>query len=255
MANDFQDIGQWFQNLATRSIADQMRAAQRYAELLQRLGRGELFAQSVRDEYLRFVREETTEYARNLAALSLNYYQALDTLGRTYNDRFFDQVLGARPNERPQPAVAEATAPDTARHAAVPRQVELALHAPLGAVATRSFVLENKQAEPAEISFLVSDFVGPAGTEPFRAALQFEPSRFSIAPGEERSVTLRLDLPADQFAPGQRYTATVLVRGYDDLELMLHIWVDPPAPSATETGESTAPAGATRNSPKKRKAP
>src|SRR5262249_50213333 len=128
MANDFQEFGQWFQDLATRSMADQMRAAQRYTELMQRFGRGELFPPAVRDEYLRFVRDEAARYARNLATLSVSYYNALDALGRAYNDRFFDQVLGVTPTPGAQTAAPE----PTARAVAAPRQVELALHAAIG---------------------------------------------------------------------------------------------------------------------------
>src|SRR5262249_36709420 len=224
MANDFQDIGQWYKDLVTRSMADQMRAVQRYTELLQRIGRGELFTANMPDEYVRFMRDEAVRYARNLATLSFSYYKTLDALGRAYNDRFFDQVLGMAP----APAAPSPVPAPTARTAA-PRQVELALHAQLGDDATRSFVLENKRCEPVEISFLVSDFVGPSGAAPFRPALEFEPPRFSMMPGEERTVTLRLKLLDELFVPGQRYTAAVLVRGYDDLELALHVWPDAPA--------------------------
>ncbi|HEX9371560.1 MAG TPA: hypothetical protein VF897_11160 [Roseiflexaceae bacterium] len=231
MTNSYEDIGQWMQDLAARSMSDQLRAAQRYNELLQRFGRGELFAPSVSAAYWRFVREEALGYARSLANLSLSYYSALDALGRAYNDRFYDQVLGAGPTDRAQPP-----APATAQPAARPRQVELALHAPAGEEASRAFVLENKRAETAEISFLVSDFVDPAGAEPFRPPLQFDPPRFSMAPGAERTVTLRLRLLPDLFVPGQRYTAAVLVRGYDDLELALHVWADAPSDAAAQAG-------------------
>src|ERR671933_2303675 len=98
MTNEHQDLGQWLQQLASRSIAEQMRAAQRYNELAQRFGRGELLKPAVAEEYLRFLQGETTQYARNLAMLSLNYYNALIELGRSYNDCFYEQVLHMGPS-------------------------------------------------------------------------------------------------------------------------------------------------------------
>src|SRR5690349_3374239 len=94
MSDDAQDIGKWVQELAARSIKEQMHALQRYQELIQRVARGELDEQKLREEYLRFAGEESARYARNLASLSLNYYGALIDLGRNYNDRLFDQILG-----------------------------------------------------------------------------------------------------------------------------------------------------------------
>src|SRR5215212_7661038 len=109
MANDTQDIGRWLQDLATRSVAEQARTAQRYSELLQRLGRGELVTRSLGDEFARFVREETTRYARNLATLSFSYYNAVETLSRSYNDRFFEQVLGVGLRESAKAPTRETT--------------------------------------------------------------------------------------------------------------------------------------------------
>ncbi len=245
MTNESQDIGQRFRSLAVRSVAEQMRAARRYAELLRRFGRGELSTQALQEEYLRFLREETTRYARNLATLNLNYYNALSELTRTYNDLFFEKVMGGAPGEDTK------TAPPPAQ------PIEIELRGPLGEEAVRSFVLENKRAEAAEISFLVSDFLGPTGTTPFRPTLQFDPPRFLLRPGEERTVTLRLPLTRDLFGAGQSYTATVMVRGYENLELSLSVQpAAPPAPEAappsptSSAGTASGPARARKSSPK-----
>lgn len=223
MNNDPQDIGKWIQDLTSRSMAEQARALERYRDLVMRITRGELNEQTVLEEYMRFARDETTRYVRNLATLSLSYYNALLELTRAHNDRFFEQVLGATANgNAPVPR-------DTP-----PQRVEMELHAPVGQDITSSFIVENKRTEMAEISFLVSEFVGPAGTAPFRPPLQLKPPRFTLDPREERLVTLVLPLLPELFTPGQHYRAEIVVRGHDDLELILNIWPDASAPPEQE---------------------
>jgi hypothetical protein len=246
MSDDAQDIGKWVQELAARSIKEQMHALQRYQELIQRVARGELDEQKLREEYLRFASEESARYARNLASLSLNYYGALIDLGRNYNDRLFDQILG------------NGSEGDLAsrRRATAPRRVEMELHAPLGLDATGAFVIENKRGEPAEISFIISEFSGGPETATFRPPLRIQPPHFSIGPLEERVVTLGLPMHEEFFTPGRRYQATVIVRGYDDLELGLTVWADPVTvavepmtrPQVAEPADSKPPRKASTNS-------
>jgi hypothetical protein len=212
MSNEPQDLGKWIQDLTIRSVTEQARAIERYRDLVQRVVRGELDEQTVREEYMNFAREETTRYISNFATLSLSYYNALLELSRAYNDRFFEHVLGTATN-------GNVTAP----RATQPQQVEMELHALVGQNITSSFVIENKRTEIAEISFLISEFVGPPGTAPFRPPLQLNPPRFTLDPRGERVVTLHLPLLPELFTPGQRYTAKIIVRGYDDMELILSV--------------------------------
>lgn len=223
MGDDYKNFGQWIRNLASRSITESQRAAGRYTEWTQRLQRGELFDEASRGDYLRFVTEETSRYARDLMTLGLTYYTDVLKLGSTYSEHFFEQMLRDA-SERE----AEVSLDATQASAAPPQRVVLDVHAPIGEEAVRSFVLENKNTTAKEISFLVSDFIGPAGTAPFRLNLNIQPSRFVLSPGEERAITLRLLLSPELFEPGHRYTATVLVRGYGELELDLQVRADAP---------------------------
>lgn len=224
MTENSYDIRRLIQDLTARSATEQMRAAQRLRELLQRISRGELDQQALREEFMRFTSEETSRYLHDLVGLGLKFYDALLELSGTYNDRFFEQVLGAATG-----GGSTASAP----RAAPPQRAQMELHAPVGQDATGSFVVENKRAETAEITFLVSEFAGGAAdTAPFRPPLQLQPPRFTLGPGEQRVVTLRLPLLADLFAPGQLYAATIVVRGYDELVLDLSVRVEAPPDAA-----------------------
>jgi hypothetical protein len=238
MATNLQEVGRKFQDLAARSLQEQVRAAQRFNGLMQKLGRGELLKQPAGDAYLRFVGEETAQYVGNVSSLILNYYKELFELGRSYNEKLFEQVVGGATASGG--AATSETSTREAPTAVSHRRVDVELNGTVGEAATRSFVLESKRAEATEISFLVSDFVGLQGTGSFRADLEFEPARFTLNPGEERVVTIRLPLSSDLFLPGLRYSATALVRGYDDLEL--HINVVPDAPITTAAQDTQPPA-------------
>ena len=223
MTNEQADFYKWLQDLTERSVAEQTRVYQRYSDLAQRVLRGELNDAQVRDDYLRFASEETTRFASDLAQLSLGYYSALLELGRSYNDRFFEQVLHQHP---PEPRA------DPRNGTSEPRQVRLDLRGAAGQEVAASVVIENKHASPAEISLLASDFVDVAGGDPFQAPLRLEPGQLSLGPHQEAEVRLRLLLARELFVPGRLYRATVVVRGYDELELILQVSVDPPAEAA-----------------------
>lgn len=241
------DFYKWIQDLTARSVADQARALQRYNDLMQRVLRGDLNDPQLREEYARFAREESTRYAGDLAQLSLSYYSALLELGRNYSDRFFDQMLHSRGSQ--------ATG-DGGEATVKPRQVTLELHGAVGQEAAASFVIENKHGTPAEISFLVSEFVDAAGGSPFPAPLQIQPAQLSLGPHEEAEVKLRLPLPRELFVPGHQYRTTVVVRGYDGLELILSVRLKPgdeaasqapPGASQTAGAEAETPAAARRS--------
>jgi hypothetical protein len=224
MTSEQADFYKRMQDLTAWSVSEQTLALQRYNDLLQRLLRGELNDPQVREDYLRFVREETTHYMNDLAQLSLGYYSALLELGRNYNDRFFEQVLRRREPETHAGHRGEA--------ADKPRQVMLDLRGAAGEEIVASFLIENKNATQAEISFVVSDCVDVTGGSPFKPPLQLFPAQFSLGPLEEVGIKIRLPLVRELFIPGHQYLVTVVVRGYDELELIIRVAVDPVAETA-----------------------
>ncbi|MCZ7545135.1 MAG: helix-hairpin-helix domain-containing protein [Anaerolineae bacterium] len=227
------DTRVWIQELIAHSAMEQMRVMQRFNEVLKRVARGDMNPQAVHEEITRFAQDEATHYIGDLTRLSLSFYSALLDLSRDYNDRLLKQLTGPPPNHN---ANHEA-------HAAAPAQIEMPLQGVVGEDVVKTFVIESKRAEPVEVSFLVSEFIDADNTHTFRPPLQLQPSRFTLRPGEERAVTLRLPLLAGLFAPGQRYRATVVVRGYDDLELLLEVQThEAPAAAVRSADAARAPA-------------
>jgi hypothetical protein len=197
--------------MVARSVEEQVRGAQRYGELLRRVAAGALDEQAVRQRYVEFVREETGRYIRSVVSLGLSYYDDLLEAGWDYSNRFLDRLLEGGP--------AEATGGE-------PRKVAMDLRAQVGEEAVGSFVLENKRTEPSDISFIVSEFSGPPDAEAFRPPLQIDPPRFTLAPLSERTVGIRVPVLAELFRAGHAYTATIAVRGQEELELVLTVWAE-----------------------------
>lgn len=221
MSNDTTNVGQGLQNLFARAVQEQVRLSQNYVDVVQRLGRGDLSTESTRNELYAFARNESGRYARELALLSIDYYTQLFKLNSAYSQRFVEHILGTASRRDDSSSSPVSNQNEETSVQPTRRRIEVTMQAPLGETATRSFTFENKQPDPANISFLISDFVDATGMNSFRPSLQIEPARFTIEPGGEQVVALHLPLSADHFVAGQRYTATAVVHGYDGLELEL----------------------------------
>ena len=211
-----------FEELTARALADQVRAAQRYRDLLHQVAAGEVDIATVRAEFDRLVTAQSADLVRDLTALGARYYQSMLDLNRAYVDRLFDELASTA---RVAPAAAVEDVAPGPGHGAGAEAVELRVRGRPGDVVETGFVVENKRDEPADVVFLLSEFTGGGG-EPFRAPLELDPPRFRLGPNEERAVILRLPLDPVLFGADGRYDAELLVRGRDDQLLRLVVDVD-----------------------------
>lgn len=207
MSTDTVDIGQWIRRLTTKAVEEQTRALRRYGELIQRVTEGDIDSDAVREEAVRFVREESARYARSLASLTLSYQDALLDLDRARNDEFFNALVAAGQDVAPAPNAA--------------RTVPLELTGPVGSEVSASFLIENRKDQPTDVSFAVSDFVDRDQRVSFRPPLQITPSRLRLEPRESQRVRVSLPLLPQVFEPQVHYEATIVVRGYEEIELRL----------------------------------
>lgn len=224
MDNQPDDIRKWLQDLITRSATDQLDSLKRFEQMLNKVARGDVDQNRLREDYLNFARDESLRYINDLTRVGLGFYNSLLELNRHYNERFFDHVATDPRAQQPQANRSE------------PRIVTMDLHAPLGGEARHSFIIENHRQDPIDVSFLVSEFATETGTSQtsesikrhyIRPALQLNPPRFMLRPGEERRVDIRIPLPIDLLHPGEVYAATVVVSGFEELQLRLRLWADP----------------------------
>lgn len=227
MSSNPNDLRQIIQELLARSATDQLQNLQRFEELVRRATRGDLDGAALREEYLRFARDEGLRYINDLTRVGLSFYHSLIELNRHYNERFFDQLTVVDRSRR------NGTPENGSRRV---RIVEMELQGPLGGDARRAFVIENQRDEPVAVSFLVSEFSDENGEANFRPPLRLTPARFELNPGEERQVLLTLPLLEEFFVPGKVYQATLIASGFEGLQLHLKARALP----AASTGEQAA---------------
>jgi hypothetical protein len=224
---------QIFEELTARSVAEQVRTAQRYRELLQQVANGDLDAAALRAEHERLLAEHQGQLARDITELGVRYYESLLDLNRAYVDRLFDQLAAAaRTTQGDATAAPTQSPPETVA-------VDVSLRGRAGELVEASFAVENHRDETAEVVFYASEFTGETG-EPFRIPLELDPPRLLLAPHTEHAVRLRIRLDPDRFLPGNQYRAQLLVRGAEQLELHIVIDVDAaagPSPREPASGD------------------
>jgi hypothetical protein len=230
MAEQPNDFMRLMQELITNSATDQIRASRQFNELVQAIARGELSDREANDRIRQFLTDATSRYLTDLSRLTVSFFQGLRTVNRHYSDHFFDYVGGDSFGQQPA-------------NDGVLRRVDLAISATAGEDVQRSFVIENRQNQPCEVSFAVSEFTEVASGYAFRAPLQLQPARFTLRPNDEQMVTLNLSLLPELFVTGQQYKGTVLVRGYDNLMLALTIDVHSAQPQNPPTTKASAAPG------------
>jgi predicted flap endonuclease-1-like 5' DNA nuclease len=225
------EIRQWIQDLISRSAKDQIDNLQRFEELIRRVSSGDINQESVRNEYLRFARDESTRYINDLTRVGLSFYNTLLELNRQYNDRFFQHAFREDQVYPGHPGAARTE----------PKIVEMVLHGIVGKHAERSFVIENQRDQDISVSFLVSEFTREDGSTSFRPPLQLAPSRFNLRAGQERMVNLKVPLYPELFDAGQAYHALVVVSGFENLQLRLVVRVDD-TPESRKSAQTEEPA-------------
>jgi hypothetical protein len=219
MSGQSQEISKRIQDLTVRFGAEAMRSLQRHYELLQRLADGELDEAAAREMYVRFMRDEAERYLGSTAVASTGYYNALLELASIYRPPFFENAAkqrgaGARSAPREHGGVIE-------------------LRGSIGGEAMSAFDVRNSNSDSEEVAFVVSEFCGPPGSEPFRPPLRLQPPRFVLRRSESQVVSVRLPLVSALFATNQRYTATLTVQKSDAFDISINVIVaqpDAPAP-------------------------
>jgi hypothetical protein len=106
-----------------------------------------------------------------------------------------------------------------------------------GETTGRQFLVTNHSAQAVTITFVVSGFVSAAG-ESASIPTEFDPSEFSLAPGEEKVVACRLQIPSS-LPPGIEYCAQLSATDLPALSVRLRVRsLGPRAEPEITVGES-----------------
>ena len=245
-----QDLRRLVHSTANRMLEESLRNLRQHNEVRRLVARGDLTDLELNAAYHDYERQAGAFYRQAVADLTVRYHASLAELGVDYSRRFYDEILtkyadgvdgrpvGAGPSwsfttsagGQDATASSRATTVDGQR----PKRVALELHTPSGAVASGAFTLENRRDEPAEVSFEVSRWTASDGSL-MEVPVVLSPPELQIAPLASADVTIAVRLVPDVFALDQLYTTSIVVKGYDGLELVLTVWAEPaPAPPVVE---------------------
>lgn len=218
------DITNWFQTLATYAREQSARGMSRYQMLVERVASGEIPPSRVQDEGRRFLEQHAPELLSEVMNLGLTFVGQLQRSSTTFAEGMYDRVLG----------------PDTESSPAPEPPICIDLRGPAGSALSAAIVVENTRLDSAEVVCRGSDFAPRAGGRPFRSGLEVVPARFTLAPGEQRDVALRLPLDPALFAPGADYVATLRISGAGEHERIVQLIARAERPGPTPDARAAA---------------
>jgi hypothetical protein len=200
------DLMNWFQALSTYATEQSARGIARHQRLVDRVSAGEIQASQVQEQGRRYLEAHAPQLLSEVMDLGLTFVERLQQSSSTFSDGLYDRVLG----------------PDAERAAPEP-PICIDLRGSSGSVVSAEIVVENTRAEAADVMCRASEFAARAFGRRFRSPLEIVPSRFTLAPGEQRDVALRLTLDPSLFAPGADYVATLQISGANERELIVQL--------------------------------
>jgi hypothetical protein len=213
------DLANWFQTLATYATEQSARGMKRHQMLVERVATGEISPSKVQDQGRRFLEQHAPQFLGEVMNLGLTFVDRLQRSSTSFAEGLYDRVLG----------------PDTAASPPPEPPLLVDLCGPAGSTVSAEIVVENSRPESADVLCRASGFAPRAGGAPFASGLEVTPGRFTLAPREQRDVTIRLPLEPSLFMPGADYVALVRISGAGEQEMLVQLMAraerhEPPAP-------------------------
>jgi hypothetical protein len=203
---------QWT-GLIARSMEAQARLARDANDVLRRAGAQTQIPASLldRDQLEAWGREGLT-YWNDLVTLGIGYANNVISVTQNAAGRFLQDV--------------DAVARPSAAHVA-PTRVPVELAAAEGDAITTHVTVSNNRGATRRVEFEVGRFSGPSG--PFHPHVTFDPAHSILGPGEERQVSLRIQIDPKDATAGDVCHGEVRILGGDDVVLVLTIRVSSPS--------------------------
>lgn len=193
-------------DLAKVSMRIQVTLAKQSVDLAWATLAGSLDRTSANKAYITAVTRESTRYWLEVGELAVDYATDLVALGKSLSTTVLREVASA------------GRKPDTRNASVVPnhdgggRPVELSLEGPLGGRAEGTITVANQFRRPRRIHLSAGDLVDSAGVV-VGADLDISPTMVTVPSGQERSISLGVDLDNVSILAGQRYSSTIEVHG------------------------------------------
>jgi len=205
---DASDPAGWFQELSDYSQRLSANIAAAYQALVDRAAAGQVEPSRIQEAASAHLQRRLPEYLSELGRLYFELLNGLTDLRVTSEQEFLGGVL------------------EQANGANGTQPFELVLTGPVGGTATASLTITNTREEVARIrcdatEVRRADGVGPS----FAAKIATDPEDLELAPGEELTFVLTLQLVDGDYEPGVLYVGSLQITGHGEprLEVPLRI--------------------------------
>lgn len=218
------DLTSWFQTLAKYAAEQSARGLARHQQVVERVASGEITPGQIEEQGRRYLQSHAPQFLGEVMDLGLTFVSRLQQSSTNLAEGLYDHLLGSELDRSPEPEP--------------PLLADL--RGPSGATVTTEIVVENTRSEAADVVCRVSDFTARLGGRSFASGAQAVPARFTVAPGEVRSVTLSLPLDRALFTPGADYFAVLRISGAGEQEMIVQLIAHPEPQEPlrqTESGE------------------
>lgn len=221
---DTTDPVKWFEQLTEYVGHLNARAVKAYQSHLERVAAGEATTAQLQQATSDYHARRLPEHLRQVGQLYFELLNGLNDVRIAYEKDFLAGVLAS------------------AKHAGQEIPFVLNLTAPLGETASASLSLSNTRQQRSLIRCTVTairraDGVGPA----FAPKVTITPEALELAPGQDGSLRLSLQLDADDFTADALYIGAVHLTGHGEprLEVPLQITATPITATQTTVSEHT----------------
>ena len=224
--------------LARETVKVQLRLARQTAELGRATLAGDVDRATAGRAYLEAVSREGEQYWRALTDLGVGYLGEAVALGGRLTHAVLRDLTppagsdAAKPRPFTNPSAASGAEPrpftNPSRSAtdaeprpftnpsrAEARVIPVAMAGTLGEVAVASVVVENHHPRRRRVVVTPGPVTSRSGRD-VGATVQVDPAQVTLAPGAERTLSLRVELDALRFSAGRTYRGQVQVSGGDE---------------------------------------
>ncbi|WP_433975267.1 hypothetical protein [Tunturiibacter lichenicola] len=208
----------WFEQYAEYAGQLNARAVKAYRRQLDRVALGEVTPEDVQQKVVGQMSNQLPEQMQRVSQLYFAVIDQLNEIRARYEEKYFLGVLAL------------------ARRREEDISITLPLSGPQGGIAFASFNVTNTTSAKTPIHYVVTeirraDGVGAA----FAPAIAVRPEILELAPGEEQTISLSLQLATEQYERDAPYIGFFYVTGDGDLRVEMRLRI-----VATEAVENAA---------------
>lgn len=178
---------------------------------------GNLDRTSLNKAYLESVTRESARYWRDVGKLGIDCAYNLVALGKIVSTTVLREIATAGGRPRNTAGAPDNDPPER-------RGAEVSLSGPVGGRAEGGITVVNRHPGPRRIQLSTSDVVDSLGAV-VGAEMDISPTTVTVPSGEERPVSLGVDLTDARFSAANEYSCTVEVSGGDEASIEVYIQV------------------------------